>query len=384
MATSPIRPRVLLVTRSGAAATGGGLGHSVSTQYHADALDLAERLDHVVPLPDGGRLSRKVRTFMRLRHGHLAGVHHGVISTFEHELLRVQPHAVFFDSAVFGPLATVAKRHGCKVFTQTHNCEYDYYAGVAALRGGLAGELLKAAYNAEREAITASDVVFALSAYDRQRLSQLYDGVKDCRVVNPHVHRLAAKLDRNFTASVPPLERKRSPPVAVFLGSAGHQNQLACELLLRHWSGDQARLQIVGKVGDSLRETRRASALDAHGIEFLGFVDSLEELLPTATAMVCPMYLGSGIKVKIVEALANACPVLASAEAMHGFEFARDSGWIRECALNGMEEGTVSLRYADLSIERLSADVRRVANLQAALLRETYAAHGLATTGERP
>jgi glycosyltransferase involved in cell wall biosynthesis len=370
------KQRVLLVTRTGANATGGGFGHNISTRYHEHALDLAECLDFYVPLPDGKGIIRKAQTFVRLRHAHLAGVHAQLIEEFERTLDRVQPTAVFFDSTLFGPLAAKAKYKGCHVFTQSHNCEYDLYAGEAALRGGLTGELFRAAFRAESQAIESSDVLFTLSAYDRERMRQIYGDLGDCRVVNPHLQALSERLQ-----SVGKRSKRTGTPEAVFLGSAGQHNRLACALLTRRWTGVSARLTVIGRVGCWLRREYDRETLDARGVNLAGFVESLDTALRAADAMVCPMHLGSGIKVKIIDALANGCPVLASPEALNGFEFAQASGWVRGCKLGDMEQAVARICSADLSLQQLLNDTAREAEKQAQTLRSAYATFGLADLG---
>lgn len=370
-------PRVLLVTRTGALATGGGQAHSIINRYHTAALNRASCVTHQVPLPNGKGLIRKVRTFSRLKHGHIAGVHAGAIADFERSLERVEPAAVIFDSMLFGPLAAVAKKRGCYVFTQSHNCEYDYYAGEAALRGGLAGELLRAAYRAEAQAIESSDVVFTLSAYDRERMQQIYGGPEDCRVVNPLVQSLADRLQ-----TITERQSRSKTPSAVFLGSAGQQNRLACSFLADKWTGAAVRLMIIGSVSDWIKQEYNLDILTERGINVAGFVESLDDILSMADAMVCPMHLGSGVKVKMIDALANACPVLASHEALHGFEFAQASGWVQSCSLEEMEQAVVQLRSADLSLQQLLNDTIREAAIQSRELRSVYAAFGLTDSGD--
>ena len=321
-----------------------------------------------VPLPGGFGLARKVRTFLGLREGYVAGVNIDVIGEFEKKLEAFQPSAVVFDSGLFGPLALRARRHGCQVFTQTQNCEYDFYAGEAALRGGLAGELLRAAFLAEGQAIEASDVVFTLSSYDRHRLIHLYVEPKDCRIVNPLLMPLTERLSR-FSGRKP---RGRGAPVAAFLGSAGQQNRWAAELLTRHWTGEMAKLKVVGHVGQFLRQSFRDQELESRDIALCGFVESLDDLLASSDAMVCPMFLGSGVKIKMIDALANGCPVLASEEALHGYEFAKESGWVRACSLREMERVTTQLGEEPPSLERLRDDTRSEVAKHEATLREVY------------
>jgi glycosyltransferase involved in cell wall biosynthesis len=374
--TTKSKLRVLLVTRSGANTTGGGHGHNISIRHHANALDRADCFDFLVPLPDANGIFRKVQTFVRLRHAHLAGMNNEVTADFERTLDRVQPAAVFFDSTLFGPLASKAKQQGCHVFIQSHNCEYDLYAGEAAIRGGLTGELLRAAFRAESQAIEYSDVVFTLSAYDRERMRQIYGELGDCRVVNPHVQALSERLQ-----SVGERCKRTGIPEAVFLGSTGQHNRLACSLLTRRWTGVSARLTVIGGVGGWLRREYDRETLDARGVNVAGFVESLDAALRAADAMVCPMHLGSGIKVKIIDALANGCPVLASPEALNGFEFAQASGWVRGCKLDDMEQAVARICSADLSLQQLLNDTALEAEKQAQTLRSAYAAFGLAALG---
>ncbi len=366
------RPKVLLVTSAGTNATGGGQSFTLSTKFHENALDLSECFYHKITLPIGPTVIRKFHTFTNLIRGHLGGVSDVSIELFSRVLDQTQPTAVFFDWTLFGPLAKIAKNAGCFVFTQSHNCEYDFYAGEAALRGGLTGELLRAAYRAESQAIESSDVVLTLSSYDRNRMRQIYGGPAECIVVNPHLQSLVTRLQ-----SLNSKERRNGPLSAVFLGSASQQNHLASSLLIKGWSGETAKLNVIGTVGDFIHKEHDKSTLSARRINVSGFVESLDSIFAESDAMVCPMHLGSGIKVKIIDALANCCPVFASPEAIHGFEFAQKSGWVRECAVNEMEQAVAGSRSLDLSLQQLIDDTTREAASQAQTLRATYARFGL-------
>jgi hypothetical protein len=62
------------------------------------------------------------------------------------------------------------------------------------------------------------------------------------------------------------------------------------------------------------------------GVDFLGFVGDVSDVLGHATIFVCPMREGTGIKVKLLEAMACGLPVVASPLAVEGVPEARD-GW---------------------------------------------------------
>ena len=55
-----------------------------------------------------------------------------------------------------------------------------------------------------------------------------------------------------------------------------------------------------------------------------GFVDSLEEVWTTSDFMICPMISGSGVNIKLIEAIYNHMPVLATSVALRGLPPLRD------------------------------------------------------------
>lgn len=72
-----------------------------------------------------------------------------------------------------------------------------------------------------------------------------------------------------------------------------------------------ARLQIVGTVGDALTET-------APGVEILGRVDDLQEVYSKAAVVINPVNLGTGVSIKLIEALCNGRAILTTPVGMRG------------------------------------------------------------------
>jgi hypothetical protein len=380
MGIAPTNPtRYLFVTRAGAADSGGAISHSASEAFHVQVLGAERHAVHYVSLPAGGALIRKVKTFLGLRKGHLSGVNDRTITNFVRHLDAIRPEVVVFDSSLFGPLAQIAKQRGCIVITQCQNCEFDYFSGEAAIRGGLAGELLHGAYLAEKMAVEASDLLLTLSAHDRQRLSKLYDQCCPTEVVNPNLAALLQRLQsvNAETKSVVPIGKLDELPMAIFLGSDSHQNRLACQQLLKCWKGDYARLMIVGRVGLWLQQHFSNDALSKKNVSVVGYVPSLTQTLSTANVMTCPMTLGSGIKIKVIDALAHACPVLVSEEAAIGFEFAFASGFLIPCQLDDMEAVTAKIRRSNFDFGTLLRDTRTEVDRHSANLHKAYATLGI-------
>jgi glycosyltransferase involved in cell wall biosynthesis len=380
--SSHLSARRLYVTRGGGDGSGGGVGHSWSRGIHVPLLggDAACQT-HVLNLPGGIGPLRKMKTLWRLKKGHLSGVHEISLRDYAEKVERLRPEAVLLDSTLFGPLAPAARALGARVVTQSYNCEFDFYAGEAALRGGLAGELMRGAYLAEELSLRQSDLVLSLTDYDTARFRQLYDA--DCPIVtfNPILALLREALTPSAVAAVDVDRAGRrdrgEDPYAVFLGSAGHQNRRACLRLAQTWRGDHCRLLILGKVGQWLRETVGDADLRRRRIEIMGFLPSLSDTLQGAVAMVCPMTLGSGMKVKILDALAHGLPALVSEEASHGFEFAQATGHVRICSTQAMEAAAAGLVKEPLSVGRLARSVGDEMALQRQTLLRAYASLGL-------
>jgi glycosyltransferase involved in cell wall biosynthesis len=111
------------------------------------------------------------------------------------------------------------------------------------------------------------------------------------------------------------------PPIVLLAGSFAWAPNVdgAVHFLREGWARvtarvPRARLRIVGK--DAPRSVHRAA--DALGVEVVGYVDSFAEELAKATVFVVPLWVGAGVRVKIVQALAARVPVAATRLAAEG------------------------------------------------------------------
>ncbi len=108
------------------------------------------------------------------------------------------------------------------------------------------------------------------------------------------------------------------PPVALFVGAINPPNVDALDWLLdaiwplvRRRRPD-ARLRVVGRVVE-----RRAGAWPA-GAEAVGFVEDLGPEYARAAAVLAPIRFGSGVKIKLVEGLAQGLPGIATPAGAEG------------------------------------------------------------------
>ncbi|MEM7349922.1 MAG: glycosyltransferase, partial [Acidobacteriota bacterium] len=77
---------------------------------------------------------------------------------------------------------------------------------------------------------------------------------------------------------------------------------------------------------------------ELEGVTVLGFVEDYKPYFWSATAFVSPLYLGAGMRVKVLEAMACGAPVIATSLSMNGLGAKDGQHYIRaESATNFIE-----------------------------------------------
>ncbi|GAB3661879.1 glycosyltransferase family 4 protein [Nocardioides korecus] len=147
------------------------------------------------------------------------------------------------------------------------------------------------------------------------------------RVPSARVRELRPVLDL-AAPERPPLS---GPPVFVLLGllTLAHNADGVESFLERGMSGlltavPDAIVHVVGRGATPRIEAAAAPWGDAVRLE--GFVDDLDGLLNRATALLMPLRFGSGIKIKVIEALARGLPVVSTPIGAEGVETGADRG----------------------------------------------------------
>lgn len=143
---------------------------------------------------------------------------------------------------------------------------------------------------------------------------------------------LRARTGRDNIVTVPPAvpdqpRAARRPdagrPSFVFLGAMNvpHNDMAVRAFLARSFRAllaerPAATLDVVGRqVSVELREAARPFG---DSVRFHGFVEDLGPLMARATAVVAPLVFGSGVKIKVIEALARGVPVVATTVGAEG------------------------------------------------------------------
>ena len=138
------------------------------------------------------------------------------------------------------------------------------------------------------------------------------------------------ELIHDLLPAVPtPDRRPVSPPELVFLGKLNlpHNDDSICTFLREAMPGvardiPGARLRVIGSGASDTLRTLAAAHPDSVALE--GYVADLEPVFSRATVALAPMRMGSGIKLKMLDAFARGVPVLATSIAVDGIPVAPD------------------------------------------------------------
>ncbi|KQQ00982.1 hypothetical protein ASF56_13675 [Methylobacterium sp. Leaf122] len=103
-----------------------------------------------------------------------------------------------------------------------------------------------------------------------------------------------------------------------FLGHGNDPNLFSIGRFIRAWrdgwTPDRPELVIAGEICRSL------PGVEGPGVRLLGYLDRLEDFYAQADLVVAPMLMGSGLKMKVGEALSFGRPVIGTEIGLEGFE----------------------------------------------------------------
>ncbi|MGQ9599002.1 MAG: glycosyltransferase family 4 protein [Anaerolineae bacterium] len=238
-----------------------------------------------------------------------------------------QPDVIQAELLWTAPAALwLRRRTGAPVVLMQENVEYQKF-----IRFGMTSPLLKLIKGLEGWACRAADRVVALSEVDRDWMSRLY------QIPLTHFSLIPHGVDPDLFDSRPEggaIVRKKLGlegdwPVLTFVGKLDYlPNIRAVEFIAERiapavWKRyPTARFVIIGQGVEGLSRYRR------DGLIFTGFVDAragarpnLSDYLSASDVVLVPLDSGSGTRLKILEAAANARPVVSTRIGAEGQDF---------------------------------------------------------------
>ncbi|MCY1645327.1 glycosyltransferase [Methylorubrum sp. SL192] len=156
----------------------------------------------------------------------------------------------------------------------------------------------------EAAGLARADVVLAIQAAE----AGYFAGLTDSRVL---------LLPPHFPAQTPFAVPERVARIG-FLGHGNDPNLFSIGRFIRAWrdgwTPDRPELVIAGEICRSL------PGVEGPGVRLLGYLDRLEDFYAQADLVVAPMLMGSGLKMKVGEALSFGRPVIGTEIGLEGFE----------------------------------------------------------------
>ena len=278
-----------------------------------------------------------------------------------------------YDIIHFNHLATirfhelVRDSHPIRLCTEA-NIEWEIFARYAKtlpnpLKRLMAAREAKRLRRYEVESLNQMDGVIVLSEHDRDLLRR--DGVWKPM----HIFR------RPMSVSIPPLPHwEHTEPIVISLGRLEETRTHGTLWCLREvWprvrqAVPEARWHIIG--ADPPASIRHYHGRE--GVVVEGFVDDLTPFLQRARACIIPLFIGGGIRIKILDMLSVGMPCVSTTVGAQGLE--NEGVWIADTP-EGFAEGIIELLGNRERWERMQAAGQ-------AFIREHYAPETVARASE--
>ena len=268
----------------------------------------------MIPVFDSRRRIRKAFDLFRGR------VHryYGILS--EHLKENAYDILVFDTSIVSAGQIQMARKYCSKIVTIHHNFQPDYAMDNTSvwLRWLIVPRIRKY----EKEAVLGSDLNICLTETDRQLMYSHYD---------------CSHASRIEVSGIFEYERRRLPEIGASGRNGafiitGNLSSVQTEKSLKSWiSGYYDLLQSVPGFGSLTIAGRNPSAAlselcASRGIRLVDSPADMDEVIRGADFYVCPVDLGGGIKLRVMDGLRNGLPVLSHAVSARGYDHFVDNG----------------------------------------------------------
>lgn len=180
-------------------------------------------------------------------------------------------------------------------------------------------------FSIETQTAKNVDIVVAISDVEKQLMGEYLDASKIITISNIH-------YPKTLLEDTKPFENKHD---LVFIGSAHSPNIDAIyyiyqEIMPIVWEKlPGINLKIIGNVNDSIEDINHTN------VQFLGYVENIEEIFNETKIMVAPLRYGAGVKGKIGQAFEYYLPVVTTKIGAEGmFLKNRENALIADDAVN--------------------------------------------------
>lgn len=276
----------------------------------------------------------KIQLAIDIYRGVIFGLYYAIKEHLKTHLYDV----IVIDHSITGAaIIKDIKTTGAKIITIHHNVERDYLFANAR-QHSLTYRLpyLYYAKKAERDCLRMSDVNLTVTEHDAQVFRSWYPNI---HVYNWGNFEYRPIPDKVFTQS----SKKK---IFVITGSLDFQQSLLpiMDFIHRYWpvlrhECPQAQLLIAGR---QPAEELQAACAKAEGITIVPNPGNMAAIVAKANYYLCPIFTGSGRKLRILDGLKQGLPVLCHEVAAAGYERFCDCGYM--FSYNDEQSFTTSLQ----------------------------------------
>lgn len=220
--------------------------------------------------------------------------------------------AVWIDRSVFGIIACELKKSGYsgKVIVFFHNIEPLYFDAKLKKNLPFRNVILRCVEQNDMYACQYADTIVSLTSRDSKMLSERYGRSAD--IIAPIVMR-----DVALNACTSDSQITGNPPLCTILAAYFRPNNEGIEWFVKNvYPHVNIRLRIVGKGMGQLKE----ETWMPNDVEIMADVSDLAPYLEAADVMILPLFSGSGMKVKTCESLMYGKNIIATDEALVGYD----------------------------------------------------------------
>ena len=233
-------------------------------------------------------------------------------------ILKCNPDIVILSNSRLGFIAKDIKKHNkkMKVITQLDNIELDYCNNYVEKYNGIKKYIVKfieriAVRRDETNCFRYSDSIIFLTERDKNRAKKLY----------------GYKSKKNYIIPICLGERKYNLGVSenkinfVFLGSLWYPpNSKGIKWFIKEvWSEIKSEdIRLI--IGGSNPDNELMKFNNKNNINIYPNFSNVEKIVPKNSIFISPIFEGAGMKVKIAEALSMGLPIVATDEALVGYD----------------------------------------------------------------
>lgn len=256
------------------------------------------------------------RLYNYFMHMSASGFYDSWKNAAEREILRQKYDFVYLERSLQGFVAKWSKNNHIPLIVMTHNVEYDYFYMLMKKSISLSKYLsLRNAKSNEKVCLQYADKVICLTEYDKNRFMKIYK-ISDEKISIIPVC-INGISDKNVY--------KTNKPYILITGSLwfGPNSDGTIWFLQNVWSeleeeiGDQYDLIIAGSNPNELISN---TVKQFQHVTLIENPISMDSYYAGASIFVAPIFCGSGMKVKIAEAISCGLEVVSTTHALTGYE----------------------------------------------------------------